>query len=141
MSVFCDRLRLERKRLSLSQADFAALAGVTVDSQGNYERGTRKPDTGYLEAIARHGVDVAFLLTGVRAAPEFGALSQAEASLLLRFRGGSPVLRAYLEELAVGGRGEGNSVQIGGDVGQSIAGDASFSAPVKFSLSGKKKKD
>lgn len=69
MSVFFERLREERKRLNLTQADFAALANVTVDSQGNYERGSRKPDSSYLEAVAKHGVDVGYLLTGTRTAP------------------------------------------------------------------------
>ena len=66
MSVFYERLREERKKLGLNQADFAALGRVTVDSQGNYERGLRKPDSAYLEAIALEGVDVGYLLTGVR---------------------------------------------------------------------------
>lgn len=66
MSVFSERLREERKKLGLNQAEFAVLGKVTVDSQGNYERGLRRPDSDYLEAIALEGVDVAYLLTGVR---------------------------------------------------------------------------
>jgi hypothetical protein len=53
---------------------------VTVDSQGNYERGSRKPDSAYLEAIAAHGVDVAYLLTGVRARVERAPMPAANSS-------------------------------------------------------------
>jgi transcriptional regulator with XRE-family HTH domain len=66
MSVFHERLKEERKRLGLNQTEFAVLGGVTVDSQGNYERGSRKPDSAYLEALATHGVDVGYLFTGLR---------------------------------------------------------------------------
>ena len=66
MSKFFERLREERKRLGLNQTDFSAFAGVSTETQSNYERGSRKPDSEYLEAIAAHGVDVGYLLTGVR---------------------------------------------------------------------------
>ncbi len=66
MSKFGDRLKEERKRLGLNQTDFAAFAGVTTETQSNYERGSRKPDSEYLEAIAMHDVDVAYVLTGHR---------------------------------------------------------------------------
>lgn len=67
MSTFCDRLVEERKRLGLNQVKFAALGGVTKHTQINYESGLRNPDSLYLSAIAGHGVDVGYLLTGVRA--------------------------------------------------------------------------
>lgn len=63
---FFERLREERKRLGLNQTDFSAFAGVCTETQSNYERGSRKPDSGYLEAIALRGVDVGYLLTGFR---------------------------------------------------------------------------
>lgn len=69
MSDFFERLRIIRKETGLTQAEFAELGGVTSASQGNYERGTRKPDSSYLEAVASRGIDVGYLLTGVRATP------------------------------------------------------------------------
>ena len=66
MPDFCSRLVEERKRLGLNQSEFGALGGVTKDSQLNYEKGTRRPDSVYLEALAAHDVDVAYLLTGRR---------------------------------------------------------------------------
>lgn len=116
MSVFYERLREERKKLGLNQAEFAALGGVTVDSQGNYERGLRKPDSAYLEAIAREGVDVAYLLTGVRTtfavmksadggeAKVAQHLTQEEAALLANYKAaderGRAAARSVLDALA-----------------------------------------
>lgn len=74
---FSERLLIVRKEMNLSQADFAALAGVTAASQLNYEKGTRRPDTAYLEALAGHGVDVAYLLTGDIGGPKKRRLSGA----------------------------------------------------------------
>jgi len=51
-------------RLGLSQAVFAELAGQKKQSQINYESGERSPDGRYLEAIARAGADVLFIVTG-----------------------------------------------------------------------------
>ncbi|KEH11372.1 XRE family transcriptional regulator [Delftia sp. 670] len=66
MSNFCERLKEARKHLKLNQGAFGALAGVSAETQLNYEKGSRKPDSSYLEAVAAHGVDVAYLLTGLR---------------------------------------------------------------------------
>ncbi len=68
MSDFPSRLRDERKRLGLSQEALAALGGVKLNAQSNYENGKRAPDSVYLEAIALHGIDVGYLLTGVPSA-------------------------------------------------------------------------
>lgn len=62
-----DRLREEREKLGMSQSNFGELAGVTKASQINYEKGVRNPDTSYLLALKEAGVDVCYLLTGMRA--------------------------------------------------------------------------
>lgn len=59
-----ERLRDERKRLGMSQSDFAASAGVSRGSQVAYETGTTFPDVAYLARIERNGVDVGFVLSG-----------------------------------------------------------------------------
>jgi len=66
MSHFGTRLAEERKRLGMNQTDFGALAGVLKQAQLTYEKGSRKPDAAYLEALIGHGVDVAYLFTGNR---------------------------------------------------------------------------
>ena len=134
MLNFFERLREIRKGMNLTQADFGALAGVTVTAQLNYEKGTRNPDTAYLERLAAHGVDVVYLLTGERIPRGASALSEAEAALLARYRSGSPALRGYLQEVGQGPASGGNTVTIGGDVGQQVAGDQSVTAPMKFNV-------
>lgn len=44
----------------------AEAGGVSLNSQSNYENGHRSPDAAYLERVAALGVDVSYLLTGVR---------------------------------------------------------------------------
>ena len=139
MLKFFERLREIRKGMNLTQADFGALAGVTVTAQLNYEKGTRNPDTAYLERLAAHGVDVVYLLTGERIPRGASALSEAEAALLARYRSGSAVLRGYLQEVGQGPASGGNTVTIGGDVGQQVAGDQSVTAPMKFNVGSKRK--
>jgi len=61
-----ERLTQERKRLGLSQLDFAKQAQVSLSSQKRYETGERAPDTSYLESIKRIGADVTYILTETR---------------------------------------------------------------------------
>lgn len=122
MSNFHERLREERKRLGLNQTDFSAFAGVTTETQSNYERGSRKPDSDYLQAIAVRGVDVGYLLTGVRTSVQSGhatgdestaatkkeavmrAVSREEAALLDNYEAaderGRAAARSVLDALA-----------------------------------------
>ena len=139
MLKFFERLREIRKGMNLTQADFGALAGVTVTAQLNYEKGTRNPDTAYLERLAAHGVDVVYLLTGERIPRGAAALSEAEAALIARYRSGSPALRGYLQELGQAPASGSNAVTIGGDVGQQVNGDQTVTAPMTFSVGGKRK--
>ncbi len=60
------RLREERQRLGLSQPAFAALGGAGKHSQINYEANRRSPDAAFLAALAAHGVDILYVVTGKR---------------------------------------------------------------------------
>lgn len=59
-------MREERERLGLSQAKFAEACGVKRTAQTTYETGERSPSAEYLQAAGRIGVDVPYLLTGLR---------------------------------------------------------------------------
>jgi len=61
-----ERIVIERKRLGLSQAEFASKSGVSLSSQKRYEKGERDPDSSYLEAIESIGVDRFFITFGSR---------------------------------------------------------------------------
>jgi len=85
MNSFGDRLREERERLGLSQEEFGAIGGVQKLAQRNYEKGNRNPDASYMTFLAAAGVDVMYLLTGVRSA-EVSSLKPDEAALLESYR-------------------------------------------------------
>lgn len=75
MSYFFERLREERTKLGLKQADFAEQIGVTKLSQSNYETGKRKPDVEYLEKAASLGADTHYIVTGQRSSIDEQALA------------------------------------------------------------------
>lgn len=60
------RLREERKRLRKTQAELAEAGGVGRLSQIQYENETTAPSTRYLSGIAEAGVDLPYLLLGLR---------------------------------------------------------------------------
>jgi transcriptional regulator with XRE-family HTH domain len=67
-------------RVGLSQAEIAALGGLSNKTQLSYESDVRSPDANYLAALARVGIDVLYVITGERAA---GASMPAEQAELL----------------------------------------------------------
>ena len=107
------RLRGERRRLGLNQADFGRIAAVSRRTQAGYEAGEVAPDAEYLAAIALAGVDILFVITG-RPGPDapFGvgesapagwdeaSMSAEEARLVESFRQMPPSDRAALQRLA-----------------------------------------
>lgn len=60
------RLRNERERLGFTQTALGKLAGIGRTTQHVYETDVRSPDVAYLEKMQGSGVDVAYLLLGVR---------------------------------------------------------------------------
>jgi len=99
------RLREERDRLGYSQPKFAAFAGTTKKSQIDYEKDITQPKAGYLSAIAEVGVDVAYVITGIRSNVETppsqattpAPLSREEAALLDNFRHCTPKAQAAIK--------------------------------------------
>ncbi len=63
------RLKEERERLDMSQAEVAELTGQSRKSQIRYESGERSPDGPYFSRLATAGFDVLYILTGNRASP------------------------------------------------------------------------
>lgn len=60
------RLREERSRLQLSQTELGDLAGITKNTQMLYESDKRSPKADYLSAVASAGVDVRYVIEGIR---------------------------------------------------------------------------
>ena len=76
------RLREERKRLSLSQAELGAVGGIEANAQGLYERGKRFPNATYLSLIATAGVDILFVVTGVKKVRAADSITALDAKVL-----------------------------------------------------------
>lgn len=62
---FAKRLRAERTRLNLSQAQLALAGNVSKTTQVGYESNAHVPDLEYLTRIESLGVDKIFLLSGL----------------------------------------------------------------------------
>lgn len=62
-----ERLLEERGRLGKSQQQMAEACGVQKRAYIYYEKGERQPDAAALQSLLAAGVDVMYLLTGVRA--------------------------------------------------------------------------
>lgn len=100
MSSIGDRLREERERLDFNQTAFGAIGGVQKQAQLKYEKGERHPDALYLEAVAKVGADVQFIVTGERCP---GSLTSDENELLSHFRSAPLAVKAAM--LAAGKAG------------------------------------
>jgi transcriptional regulator with XRE-family HTH domain len=80
------RLREERKRLGLTQQEFAALGGIASNAQAHYEAGERQPKAGYLIGVAAAGVDILYVLLGQRTPTVEASLTPEEARVIAQFR-------------------------------------------------------
>ena len=121
---FSARLKEERKRLKITQKKLAEAVGITEQAQVSYEKGRQPQFSGYLEALAREGLDVAYILTGERGG---AVLSPEERELLRLYRSAS--LRgkaAAIAALTAGGQPgtPRQSVTIGGNNNGYIVGES-----------------
>ena len=80
-----DRLRAERKRLGLSQADAALLGGVRREMWSAYETNTSLPNAEVLLHLVGTGWDLSYLLGGSRILSESN-LADHEHALLDGYR-------------------------------------------------------
>ena len=105
-----ERLREERDRLGLTQAEFGVLLGVSRGTQKNYELGANSLDLRYVAALEENGVDAAFVLTGRRATPLGQLYTAVEEELILQFRGlpadDQKAIRRYVKALAAAAAAE-----------------------------------
>lgn len=127
---FGERLADERRRQGLNQTDFAALGGVTVKTQVLYEKSERVPDANYLAAVAEHGVDVLYVLTGQHVpsllSPEEGVVLAGYRELDARGRAGVLALIGGLSAGAAEAQpvkgGKRSQIIVGGTSNVQVAG-------------------
>jgi len=65
-SLFSVRLKNERNRLGLTQAEIAKKCGVSREMWGKYERGVALAGSEVLFSLAAIGVDMDYILLGTR---------------------------------------------------------------------------
>lgn len=73
------RLREERESLGFSQTAFSALAGVSLRTEQDWERGVSSVKSDFLAVAGQHGVDVLYVLTGQRTSRSLSGPAPAPA--------------------------------------------------------------
>ena len=61
------RLKEERERLDLTQPAFALIAGASKRTLVDWEQGKTSPNAVQLSALSAAGVDIQYVVTGIRA--------------------------------------------------------------------------
>lgn len=95
-----ERLREERQRLGISQAELGAAGGVLKQAQLKYEKGERSPDADYLAAVARVGVDVLYVLTEDRSFTPPSSISPEHRALIRDYEASSPDGKEAIRRMA-----------------------------------------
>ncbi len=127
-------------RLRLSQIAFSEACDVNRGTLATWEKGEQTPTAAVLSVMARLGVDVLYIVTGQRAPLSAGNLTTPEAELLDGYARADEAGRAALQAVAALAKRTaatsktGNTVTIGGDIGQSVAGDQTVAGPMTFSV-------
>jgi transcriptional regulator with XRE-family HTH domain len=115
----------ERKRLGRTQDEFAAVAGVTRNPYGVWEKGATAPDAKQLSALAGIGADVQYIVTGIRSDV---ALAPDERELLALYRAapltGKAAAVGALQGVLSGASQSGGlrDIKIKGGAGHQVAG-------------------
>ena len=63
-SEFSNRLKEERKKLGLTQAQAAEICGVSTRMWGDYERGISQPKAEQLFLFKQAGINIDYVMTG-----------------------------------------------------------------------------
>ena len=93
------RLSAERERLGFGQELFAEMIGKSRRTLTAWENDEQAPNAHVLIAMAAHGVDVLYVLTGQRGLDTVGALSAEEAALVDNYRAAGPAHQASLRQV------------------------------------------
>lgn len=120
MVTIGERLRDERKKLQLSQAEFAKLVGFSRNAQAIYERDESLPGTAYLLRLSEVGLDVRYVLTGYRT-PDVGDISNDELELIKLYRQAPIAVKAAALAALTAGSSASNAINVSGK-GNRVAG-------------------
>ncbi len=95
--TFGARLKEERRRLGLKQAEFADMVGTDVPKQSLYENDRRQLRGAYLERVSKVGVDVVYVITGRRSSGV--PLGDAATAFIAAWLGLPPAAREVAQRL------------------------------------------
>lgn len=132
-------MREERQRLGMNQAELGSAGGVQKQAQLKYEKGERSPDASYLEAIARAGVDVLYVLTGSRSFTPPAPIAPEHRALVADYDACSVADQAVIRRTAaaMAHRG-GDAAQSTRSVNQHVSGGKVINKKFKLSMGDKK---
>ena len=88
-----ERLKEERERLGLNQTQMGAIGGVRTQAQLKYEKEESFPNAQYFFETAKRGLDVQYVVTGVRSTK---LLTDEEQLLLDSYRKAPPQMRLFI---------------------------------------------
>lgn len=77
------RFKEERERLGMTQPEMGELAGAKKRTVIDWEKGVSSPTAVQLEAFARAGVDVTYVITGVSSQPALPPELAADEQMLV----------------------------------------------------------
>ncbi|HHX9832681.1 TPA: helix-turn-helix domain-containing protein [Salmonella enterica subsp. enterica] len=121
MVTFGKRLRDERKRLGLNQADIAELCGVSTKTWGKYERGVTTPDAAILSLLGTQcGLDVFYVLFGSRS-KGVSDITDDEIELIKTYRAAPLMVKAAALAALTAGSSASNAINVSGK-GNRVAG-------------------
>lgn len=103
-----ERLKEERERLGMTIPVFAEVAGAKKNTVIDWQKDVSSPPAAKLAALAVAGVDVQYVITGVRSSV---AMSPDEEELLGRFRGASLEVKGVIIR-ALSGDTEGKTKSV-----------------------------
>lgn len=112
------RLREERERLGLTQVAMGEIAGVKKQTQLKYEKGDNSPDAFYLAVMSKFGLDVLYVVNGIRSAESLG---NDEQELLGHYRRAPIAIKAAALAALTAGSSASNSLTVSGQ-GNRVAG-------------------
>lgn len=106
VSTFGNRLKEQRKKLGLTQAEIAEKCGISMRMWGDYERDKYQPRSETLFILAKEGIDIDYVMTGIAAENVFrqpeNSLTDKELELLVLFRQASDLGQAVILSAARG---------------------------------------
>lgn len=98
-SLIGSRIKDERVRLGLNQAEVAEKTGISREMWGKYERGVAIPGGEVLFSFAAVGADMQYIMTGDRPA-QTPSLSPRESALVDNFKNMVDEDKRAIERLA-----------------------------------------